>query len=100
MVLILIYHSFYCCPENYIVSKFALYLTKYWKVLDITLFLVLEVGLGWGGTYTGVIRSSPPDPASGAGKHSSSSSSRQPEPAPENTSSSKTPTPPYPDAGV
>lgn len=43
-----------------------------------------------GGTYTGVIRSSPL-PFSKGGMHSSSSSPRHPEPAPENIRSSITP---------
>uniref|UniRef100_A0A182UKF8 Uncharacterized protein n=1 Tax=Anopheles melas TaxID=34690 RepID=A0A182UKF8_9DIPT len=43
-----------------------------------------------GGTYTGVIRSSP-DPFSNGGVHSSSSSPRQPEPAPLKIRSSITP---------
>lgn len=60
---------------------------------------VLAVGGGLvGGTYTGVIRSSSPEPVSGSGGHSSSSSPLHPEPAPLNTRSSSIPG--NPEAGV
>lgn len=56
----------------------------------VSSFLCGVVGCLVGGTYTGVIKSSPL-PDSNGGVHSSSSSPRQPEPAPENIRSSASP---------
>lgn len=60
-------------------------------------FLVVGVGFVEG-MYTGVIKSSSPEPVSGSGGHSSSSSPLQPDPAPLKIRSSSTPG--KPDAGV